>query len=208
MSWWQAVLIATLPALVTAAGLLTQLRISQGEERRRAEDARSLAEESRIFERAAQLEDHWRDARYQAHQAFLSVAEEVYGALSDLVLQFRYESEEEAALVIAGPNANVDAPTITRLFQALGALNLLASSTAYDAANALAAKLREANLWLWVSAVRGSVEDPALRLDGWSKGEIVNELALSAAMLRAYRDNARTDLGTDSIARPRQTDDR
>lgn len=215
MTWWQTLLIASVPAAVTAAGLLLQQRANTRTERLRIADGpnerahqlglaekayehqRALADaeraseaETRRQERLDALNDHWRTERLGANHAALSALERCFTALSKYGPQYLvFEGDTEM------PTYVYDEPEeeLAILEEAHANVSLFCSEkSAEDFAFAKDA-IESLDLQLFVN--RNVTPENAEAATGY-RVNVLEKIARSQARISAYRRSAKADIGT------------
>ncbi len=196
MTWWQTVLVGSIPALITLVGLLVQQTILGNRERERwdaeaqqRELDRARADRMRELDRLDSLDNHWREERKQAHVDFLSTLNEAHRKYADLWYDAHQVDETDRKFIFAKLGARPE-DSVDAAYEALTTLELVASEAsleaAREAANAITGYYNHVTMLVMENGARNA--RAAVRFD-----ETLNQF-MSA--LNRYREAVREELGT------------
>jgi hypothetical protein len=193
MTWWQTLIVATVPALVALGGLLIQLKITNAAEQRRREledeqreKDRERADAALAETRRNSLEDYWREARHRTHVETLSILKSACERLYETLTQMQ-ESGGEVEQSME-PTLGAEAMRLVTEVQLMG------SDEASQAAGNALKVLVSLNLCVLVAASerRMGTEMRASKADELA----VERYGAALDAIETYRKAVRRDLGT------------
>lgn len=207
MEWWQTLIVATVPALITALALVVQQRWSVNTELKRLEQldkdrqhARDMASDERAAAAAAVSAEHtrslqalWRDDRRRAHEHLIAELGRFTPLLFSVMASVlaRGDGVLEADIAQDALDEAAFERAHKHVLNAFPAVLLIASNEARDAVN----RLSEAESSAAFPLLFPSFDDGGVRemVDGTFRG---NNLTLAFLEAREhYIATARRDLG-------------